>query len=71
MASGCSKMALTRVDTHGCADLEANPLASSVKARSDEHPEPDVEMSESEALVSFAAAKLGASRPRCVLVTVA
>jgi hypothetical protein len=64
-------MALTRVDTHGCADLEANPLASSVKARSDEHPEPDVEMSESEALVSFAAAKLGASRPRCVLVTVA
>jgi hypothetical protein len=28
-------------------------------------------MSESEALVSFAAAKLGASRPKCVLVTVA
>jgi hypothetical protein len=26
-------------------------------------------MSESEALVSFAAAKLGASRPKCVLVT--
>jgi hypothetical protein len=28
-------------------------------------------MNESEALVSFAAAKLGASRPKCVLVTVA
>jgi hypothetical protein len=26
-------------------------------------------MSESEALVSFAAAKLGAARPKCVLVT--
>ena len=54
MASGCSKMALTRVDTHGCADLEANPFASSVNAQSGEHPEPDVEMSEPEALVSFA-----------------
>jgi hypothetical protein len=64
-------MALTRVDTHGCADLEANPFASSVNAQSDEHPEPDVEMSESEALVSLAAAKLGASRPSRVLVTVA
>ena len=76
---GGTKLALTRVDTHGCADLEGNPvgqlgegdpgpggmtIGSPGQMRADV-----VQLAVTPA--GPAAAKLGASKPRCALVTVA